>query len=87
MASEVGSIIGAAGAVVGAIVPEAAPAIELFGLLEPEVQKILAGLITKIHRKQLTAQDYLDQAQTLINARTATPDPAPPVAATATPTT
>jgi hypothetical protein len=59
--------------------PEAIAAmIELFQALEPPVQAGIAALITKIHQKQLTSQDYLDQAQTLINARMAEPTPAPP---------
>jgi hypothetical protein len=52
---------------------------QLFSLLEPQVQKGIAALITKIHHKTLTSQDYLDAAQLLINARTAEPTPAPPV--------
>jgi hypothetical protein len=51
--------------------------IELFETLEPYAQKGIAALITKIHHKTLTSQDYLDAAQILINARTAEPTPAP----------
>jgi hypothetical protein len=47
--------------------------VELFQTLEPYAQKGIAGLISKIHHKQLTAQDYLDQAQTLINAQVPAP--------------
>lgn len=62
---------------VAAIVPAA---IQLFEMLEPQAQKGIAALITKIHHKQLTAQDYLDQAATLINSK-------PPVVPTASSST
>jgi hypothetical protein len=55
--------------VAGILVPEAGPALQLFGLLEPEIQKGFSALIHKAHAKQLTAQDYLDQAQALVNSR------------------
>lgn len=68
-ATEVESVVSTAVQVAGILVPEAGPALELFGLLEPEVQKGFAALIHKARAKELTAQEYLDQAQTLINAR------------------
>jgi hypothetical protein len=45
--------------------------IELFETLEPPIQKAIADLIGKIHRKQLTAQDFLNQATILVNAQSA----------------
>lgn len=68
-ASKVEGVISTAVEVAGILVPEAGPALQLFGLLEPVLQKGFAALITKAHAKKLTAQDYLDQAQALINAR------------------
>ena len=41
-------------------------AIQAFQLLEPVVQKGVADLIQKLHHKQLTAQDYLNLAATLV---------------------
>lgn len=41
-------------------------AIEAFQLLEPVVQNGVATLIGKLHKKQMTAQDYLDLAATLV---------------------
>jgi hypothetical protein len=67
--SEVESVVTTAVQVAGILVPEAGPALELFGLLEPEIQKGFAALIHKAHGKQLTAQDYLDQAAALISSR------------------
>lgn len=46
-------------------------AIQAFQLLEPEVQKGIAGLIHLAHKKQLTADDYIAAAQVLINERQA----------------
>jgi hypothetical protein len=51
--------------------------IQLFETIEPPVQQAIAGLISKIHHKQLTAADYLALAQTLISQEQATPSPAP----------
>lgn len=45
---------------------EIAALFEAFNLLEPEVQKGIAGLVHLFHKKQLTAQDYLDQAKQLL---------------------
>lgn len=39
----------------------------LFQTLEPPIQRGIEALINKIHKKQLTAQDYLDLAQQLIS--------------------
>lgn len=79
MASKLNTGITAAEGVIGALIPEAQAAITLFSLLEPEAQRGIAALIAKVHHKTLTAQDYLDQAAALINARTADPAPAPVV--------
>jgi len=46
---------------------EIAAAIEAFNLLEPEAQKGIATLIHLVHKKQLTAQDYLDQATAILS--------------------
>ena len=43
-------------------------ALAVFQILEPEAQKAIAGLVHLLHHKQLTATDYLAQAQALINA-------------------
>lgn len=68
-ANKIGDVVQTAVQVAGILVPEAGPALELFGLLEPVIQKGFAALIQKAHGKQLTAQDYLDQAAALINSR------------------
>jgi hypothetical protein len=48
--------------------PEAIEAaIQAFQLLEPAVQSGIAALIHKAHKKQLSAQDYLDQAAAIVN--------------------
>jgi hypothetical protein len=44
--------------------------------LEPEVQAGVIALIHKLHKKQLSAQDYINLAQTLISSEQAAP-PAP----------
>jgi hypothetical protein len=41
-------------------------AIEAYQLLEPVAMKAIADLIGKIHKKQLTAQDFLDMAAKLV---------------------
>jgi hypothetical protein len=41
--------------------------------MEPEIQAAVVALINKIHHKQLTAEDYLALAQTLISSETAAP--------------
>jgi hypothetical protein len=66
-ASEVENVVTQAVQVAGVLVPEAAPAIALFGLLEPEVQSAIAGMIHKMHERKMTAQDFLDQAAILVN--------------------
>jgi hypothetical protein len=47
--------------------------VPLIEALEPEVQAGVIALINKLHKKQLSAQDYIDLAQTLISQETATP--------------
>ena len=54
-------------------------AVQLFEILEPQVQSAIAALIHKAHKKQLTAQDYLDQAAVLVNKSVATSAPVKPV--------
>jgi hypothetical protein len=49
---------------------EIAAAVQAFQLLEPIVQQGIAALIHKAQKKQLTAQDYLDQAQAILNSKT-----------------
>jgi hypothetical protein len=49
--------------VAGLLVPEAGPALKIFGLLEPEIQKGIVALIHRGSKKQLTAQDYLALAE------------------------
>lgn len=46
---------------------EIAALVELFQTLEPPIQEGIAALIRKAHTKQLTAQDYLNQAAVLVN--------------------
>lgn len=47
-------------------------AIAVFQLLEPKVQSAIAGLIHAMHGKQIgSAQDYLDEAQKVLSAGTA----------------
>ena len=46
-------------------------AIQTFQLLEPLAQKGIADLIHKLHKKQLTAQDYLDAAAKIVPNSTA----------------
>ena len=58
-ASKVEEVVSTAVQVAGILVPEAAPAIALFGLLEPEVQLGISALINRFHTKQPTAQDFL----------------------------
>jgi hypothetical protein len=40
--------------------------IEIFQLLEPPVQKAFADLISKVHHKTLTAEDYLALAAQIV---------------------
>jgi len=47
--------------------------VPLIEALEPPVQAGLIALVNKLHKKQLSAQDYLDMAQVLISKETATP--------------
>ena len=56
---KVESIVTTAVQVAGILIPEAGPAIALFGLLEPEVQLGISALINRFHTKQPTAQDFL----------------------------
>ena len=55
--------------------------VELFQELEPEVQLGISKLVSLVHKKQLTAQDFLDQATALVNKASipapATPPPSP----------
>lgn len=41
-------------------------AIEAFQLLEPELQRGVAGLIHLLHRKPKMAADYLEEARALL---------------------
>lgn len=47
--------------------------IPLIEQMEPEIQSGIIALIHKIHAKQLSAQDYINLAQTLISEEQATP--------------
>lgn len=47
--------------------------IPLIEQLEPEVQAGVVALVQKLHKKQLSAQDYLNLAQTLISKEPAAP--------------
>ena len=51
--------------------------VQLIQLAEPPIQHAIADLIGKIHKKQLTAQDYINLAQTLISKETAPATPSP----------
>ena len=53
--------------VAGILIPEAGPALELFGLLEPEIQLGLSALIHKMHANQPSAKDFLAQAQAIVD--------------------
>jgi hypothetical protein len=68
--NKVESVLTTAVQVAGVLVPEAGPALELFGLLEPPIQSAVAAMIQKLHKKQMTAQDYLDQAALIVNGPT-----------------
>ena len=57
--STVEEVVSTAVQVAGVLVPEAAPALAIFGLLEPEIQVGVAALIKRFHAKQPTAQDFL----------------------------
>ena len=50
--------------------------VPLIEQLEPEVQAGVIALIHKLHAKKLSAQDYINLAQTLISQETA-PPPSP----------
>ena len=58
-------------------------ALEAFQLLEPEVQKGVAGLIHLLHKKPPTLQDYIDQANALLANIPGGIPPAPPSAMSA----
>jgi len=58
-AGKVESVLTTAVQVAGILAPEAGPALEVFGLLEPEIQTGIAALINRFHNKQPTAQDFL----------------------------
>jgi hypothetical protein len=49
--------------VAGLLIPEAGPALKIFGLIEPEVQKGIVALIHRASKKQMTAQDYVALAE------------------------
>ena len=61
------TIIQATIKIAGQLVPEAAPALAIFGLLEPSIQKLVVALINSAHKKQPTAEDFLAAAQALID--------------------
>lgn len=58
-------------------------AIEAFNLLEPEVQKGVAGLIHVLHKKPPEAQDFIDRANALLANVPGGIPPAPPSAMSA----
>ena len=64
--SKVENVVTTVVEVAGVLVPEAGPAIQLFGLLEPEIQTGIAALINRFHKKQPTAQDFLALAATQV---------------------
>ena len=43
--------------------------LQIFLVLEPEAQKGMAAIIGKLHKKKLTAADFLAQAAVLIAAQ------------------
>ena len=47
--------------------------IPLIEQMEPQIQSAVIALIHKIHAKQLSAQDYVNLAQTLISQEQAAP--------------